>query len=193
MLCGKRDIFNILGLPIMLDSKPDCFDDRSTVIEKIMSSTRASINNVPILSQFDVTLVERLGREYASILNLSEEELEGVPSDLSPSGQYLFGLVLACMESSASTAQMSELSQEKGGGIKVEVSLPVLLLDELLDSETSIVANKVGVGLRNLTLRGGIVLAATHHPEYLSSVADRIITMSGGKVLSVNNCARMYK
>jgi len=178
--------------PIMLDSKPDCFDDRSTVMERIVAAAMNTNNKKcnedsesSTTSSFEKNCFELLAREYATMLNLSDNELSKVPSGLSPSGQYLFGIALACMESTSATAILRRSDDTSERGSEVEVSLPILLLDELLDSETSAIADKVGQGLRNLTQRGGVVLAATHRPEYLSNVADRVITMSGGEVLMI--------
>ena len=66
---------------------------------------------------------------------------------------------------------------------EIEIPHPVLLLDELLDKETSSIANTVGKGIQNLTRKGAIVLAATHCPAYLTDCADRLVTLSGGKIL----------
>ena len=49
-------------------------------------------------------------------------------------------------------------------------------------------AKNVGKGLQTLAKRGAIVFSATHRPEFLTSFADRKITLSGGKVLLDEMC-----
>jgi len=173
---------NGLPKPIMLDTKPDCYDDRFTVLERIKEAAGKHLSSAEIDSS---KFIEGLAKEFASTLNLSSEQTNGYPSALSPSGQYVFGIACACMQSSC--ASIHSIGEDV-----VEVPCPILLLDELLDSETSGVASKVGEALHSLTKRGAIVLAATHRPEYLKSSADRVITLSGGKVLIDEKCITVY-
>jgi hypothetical protein len=152
---------------IILDSKPDCFDDKNTVYNRIKNSSQ---------SNFDI--LDRIVRFYARTLSLSDEQLQGSPSQLSPSGQYLFGIACACMESSF----VSGLNQKDD---EVMIPGPILLLDELLDRETSKVAGVVGKALQNLAREGGLVLMATHRPEYVNTYSNRVITMSSGRILTI--------
>lgn len=159
-----------LPKPVIIDSKPDCFDDQCTVVQRIENALTR--NN----KELDGEIKRCLAVKIAQVLNLSDSQLCGFPSSLSPSGQYLFGLACA----SAASCQIN-LSDDKNEII--HVSSPVLLLDELLDSETSMVAAKVGEGLQNLARMGAVILCATHRPQYLVTYADRVITLSSGKVL----------
>ena len=152
---------------IIVDSKPDCFDNKSTVYNRIKD-----------VAQGKGSMFDDLVKFYARILTLSEEQLYNTPSQLSPSGQYLFGIACACIESS----NIMECNEEED---KVLVSAPILLLDELVDSETSKVASVVGNALQNLAKEGGIILMATHRPEYVTTYSNRVISMSSGRILTI--------
>lgn len=158
--------------PVFIDTKPDYYDEKFTVLEHIMNAADCEKNE----SSSD--FVKGLAKEFATILNLSHKQINGFSSALSPSGQYLFGIACACMESSC--ASMKHINNDC---TEIEIPHPVLLLDELLDKETSSIANTVGKGIQNLTRKGAIVLAATHCPAYLTDCADRLVTLSGGKIL----------
>ena len=61
---------------------------------------------------------------------------------------------------------------------------PLLLLDEWLDLETSIVANRVEQSILNLTRHGAVILCVTHKPHLFSSkTTKRTITMCRGEIL----------
>ena len=154
---------------IILDSKPDCFDDKNTVYKRIQNSMRIN----------DGDISDGLVKFYARILTLSDDQLKGSPSQLSPSGQYLFGIACACMESSSVVIDCNQREDE------VIITAPILLLDELLDYETSKVAGVVGKALQNLAREGGLVLMATHRPEYVNAYSNRVITMSSGRILKM--------
>ena len=161
--------------PVTIDSKPDCYDDNFNVLDRIMQAGYKSLSfskeKVPII-------LNDLAIEFATLLGL-KGQLSKNPSELTPSGQYLFGLCCACMESSCHSLNLEEaLNQDV-----VSICCPILLLDELMDAEHPDIAKTVGKGLLKLTSTGAIVIAATHRPQHLKSVADRIITLSSGKVL----------
>ncbi len=167
--------------PVIIDSKPDCFDNRSSIIQRILDLTpephcieSLKVNNAEEMKKLKQNVVER----FSDIVGLQKEQLySSKPSNLTPSQQYLFGVVCACMESSFVNLSINTENV-------VEIPSPILLLDELLDRETSDVANKVGQALLNLTEMGSIVIAATHRPQYLTSTAKRTVTLSSGRVLT---------
>jgi ABC-type cobalt transport system, ATPase component len=167
-----EDLSRSLPKTVIVDSKPDCFDDQFTVLQRIENSAAAD-------KGLDSQVRNSLALSFAKILNLSENQLSGYSLSLSPSGQYLFGL--AC----ASMASCHLLTIEEGAESSrvVNVFPPILLLDELLDRETSIVAGNVGKGLTNLAKHGAIIICATHRHQYLVDYADRMITLSGGKLI----------
>lgn len=186
----NKDRLLTIPKPIMLHSKPDCFDKKISVMEKIIA---AAPEQSELLDE-EKDIIKLVAREYSRMVNLSSDETKGPPSELSPSGQYLFGIAISCMESSFSALvghsfkNCTNYSNATVGKAEIQVPCPVLLLDELLDSETSAVASKVGKGLQNIARQGGIVLAATHRPEFLKGVADQVITLNGGKILTIEKC-----
>ena len=169
--------------PIIIDAKPDCFDTKSSLFQRILECIpefSIDFQKQEVNQQQLESLKENVVCEYAQILGFTLDQIHSyTPSDLTPSQQYLFGLVCSSVESSfAANLKLNEDNV-------LEIPRPILLLDELLDKETSGVANKVGDRLLNLTEKGGIVIAATHRPQFLTGVAERVVTLSSGKVLKV--------
>jgi ABC-type cobalamin/Fe3+-siderophores transport system ATPase subunit len=161
--------FEKLATPIRLDKKPDCFNKKKITVLKCIEEKAYS----------DLITVEAsraIAIKFATLLSLSDEEMNGNPSSLSPSAQYIFGIACACVQSTAKTVY------EKDDG-EIELPCPIVLLDEMLDFETSIVATRVGKSLRELSRAGAIIISATHRPQHLKRFADRMITLSSGKVL----------
>jgi ABC-type cobalamin/Fe3+-siderophores transport system ATPase subunit len=161
--------FEKLATPIRLDKKPDCLNKKKITVLKCIEEEAYS----------DLITVEAsraIAIKFATLLSLSDEEMNGNPSSLSPSAQYLFGIACACVQSTAKTVY------EKDDG-EIELPCPIVLLDEMLDFETSIVATRVGKSLRELSRAGAIIISATHRPQHLKRFADRMITLSSGKVL----------
>ena len=94
--------------PVIMDSKPDCYDDQSTVLERIVRS--ASISG-SLSKDEKSNVMNILAHEFAITLGLTEDQLCGTPSQLTPSGQYLFGLSCACMESSCSSLNSDTIAE----------------------------------------------------------------------------------
>jgi ABC-type polysaccharide/polyol phosphate transport system ATPase subunit len=108
-------------------------------------------------------------------------DLDCCISDLTTSERYLARLVFACIESVLSPAP--PMSNDDLSIHLMKVSAPILLMDELLDAETSEVARSVGRKLLSLCHQtGAIVVAATHKPEPLIPLASTKVTMVAGKV-----------
>jgi ABC-type lipoprotein export system ATPase subunit len=84
-------------------------------------------------------------------------------SDLSPSQEYQYALVQACCASSMTT--------------------PLLLLDEWMDQETSLVVQRVEQSILRLTEQGAVVFCVTHKPDLFAKLHRRI-TICRGEVLS---------
>jgi putative ABC transport system ATP-binding protein len=102
------------------------------------------------------------------ICDLVDLDMTKKPSDLTPSETYKYGLVEACMKSVAFT----------------EPCAPILLLDEWMDLETSVVVQKVEKTILKLTEgTGAIVLCVTHKPNLFRS-SHECITMCRGEILS---------
>ena len=172
--------------PIIIDSKPDCYDSKSSVYQRLLETVPDSALGVVLTNSEDNTRItkEMIVVELAQIMGFTNEQLhELCPSDLTPSQQYLFGLTQGCLQSILERMGICKTHYDE----QYVVPAPILLLDELLDKETSGVAKRVGMGLQNLTRHGGIVIAATHRPQYLLDVADKVVTLSSGKILSVEH------
>eukprot|EP00581_Thalassiosira_minuscula_P029423 CAMPEP_0183784864 /NCGR_PEP_ID=MMETSP0739-20130205/66210_1 /TAXON_ID=385413 /ORGANISM="Thalassiosira miniscula, Strain CCMP1093" /LENGTH=379 /DNA_ID=CAMNT_0026028855 /DNA_START=343 /DNA_END=1483 /DNA_ORIENTATION=- len=207
--------------PVILSGKPD-FDDSLSVLERIvqlgidamqqcnnqqnMQQKRSSKENQPT-EEATTKVIQTLAQDFASLLTLTREQCEEVPSKLSPSGQYLFALACGCIVSVApSVASMLDNNDihSKGNSsdkdnhntndttndilpdsvsVHSGIHYPILLLDELFDTEHSSIVQLCGEGMLNLIRRGGVVISATHKPEFFSNVAKRRVTLSGGKVL----------
>jgi hypothetical protein len=134
------------------------------------------------LSQDDDIVLSCLIKKITSILGLSSTDATSKPQNLSVSSQFLFRIACACIES-----VLPNLELPTKGGNEMCCYSPVLLLDEFLDSECTIVAHRVGVGLHSLCLAGAVVVIATHKPDHFTSnsniVVKQKITLVGGKVL----------
>ena len=154
-------------IPIMLDAKPDCFNDKLTVLQRIEEVTSSDLG---------AGVRRTIAIEFANLLSLSEDEINANPSSLSPSAQYVFGIACACVQSTADAVYVRDDGD-------IELPCPILLLDELIDFETSIVANRIGKSLKELSRAGAVIITATHRPQYLKSFADRMITLSSGMIL----------
>jgi ABC-type polar amino acid transport system ATPase subunit len=176
---NEKDSEQKSARPVIIDSKPHCYDDQFTVLDRIV---KTSCKSLSLPKDESMNILQDLAREFAITLGLTKKQLSGNPSQLNPSGQYLFGLSCACMESSCSAVNLNMI-EDMQNQKEVEISCPILLLDELMDAEHSDIAKSVGKGLLRLTARGAIVIAATHRPQHFSGVADRVVTLSSGKVL----------
>ena len=151
--------------PVILDGKAD-FDDSKTVLERV----------IQLGSDEKVAELKILASDIVKLLEL--DALSGLkPSELSPSEQYLFSIACACMASVAPA--IAEQNDECCG-----VPYPILLLDELFDTEVPSTVDKCSKGIKNLIDSGGVVISATHRPNYFKSVSTRVVTLSGGKVLT---------
>jgi ABC-type ATPase involved in cell division len=104
-----------------------------------------------------------------------DSELQSTPVQLSPSNLHRLGLAYATLSSI-----LPALLKRQGNTIPS----PLLLLDEWLDLETSIVANRVEKSILNLTRHGAVILCVTHKPHLFSNkTAKRTITMCRGEIL----------
>ncbi|EJK45369.1 hypothetical protein THAOC_36018 [Thalassiosira oceanica] len=164
--------------PIILESRPD-FDDCKCVTDRVLDMGRMSLEKYSAGKQTPSLLEEReaslikLTEDYLSLLSLSGSKR---PSELSPSEQYSLTLACGCIMS------LSPLIYEQKA--VEEMHSPILLLDELFDSEHPSVVANCGKGLVNLVSAGAVVVSATHRPGHFAGISSRTVTLSGGKVLS---------
>ena len=92
-------------------------------------------------------------------------------SELTPSENYKYGLVQACIQS---------IDWKKP-------SAPILLMDEWMDLETSSVVRIVEEAILHLTNEAGaIVLCVTHKP-HLFGGCHKSITMCAGEILHASD------
>jgi ABC-type transporter Mla maintaining outer membrane lipid asymmetry ATPase subunit MlaF len=151
--------------PVILDGKPD-FDDSLPVMDRIMKMGPYE----------NMALSEVLARDFVNLLGLDGQS-SLMPSELSPSEQYLFSIACGCMKS---VAPAIKGHNDDGSGIPY----PILLLDEMFDTEVPSTVEKCNKGITNLIECGAIVISATHRPNYFKGMSSRVVTLSGGKVLT---------
>ncbi|KAL7487694.1 hypothetical protein ACHAW6_013262 [Cyclotella cf. meneghiniana] len=179
--------------PVIIERKPD-FSNTLTVLERIYQNGRDAVQNIfkkqglVGIDEDDERdrLFQELALEFAKLLQLTEEQYSCIPSNLSPSGQFLFGMACACMVSVAPSVAALDLNDSTNKH-SILIPSPILLFDELFDSEHSSTVDKCKPGIMNLIDRGGVVISVTHRPSYFMKMARRCITMSGGTVLAIIN------
>lgn len=163
--------------PVIIEGRPD-FDDWKRVTDRVLDMGRMSLEKysdgkqAPSLEEQEASL-RKLTEDFLSLLSLSGSKR---PSELSPSEQYSFALACGCVMS------LSPLVYEQKA--IDEMHSPILLLDELFDSEHPSVVANCGEGLMNLVNAGAVVISATHRPGHFAGLSSRTVTLSGGKVLS---------
>ena len=164
--------------PIIIESRPD-FDDSKRVTDRVLDMGRMSLEKYgdgkqtpSVLEEQEASLV-KLTENFLSLLSLSGSKR---PSELSPSEQFSFGLACGCVMS------LSPLIYEQKA--IEEMHSPILLLDEVFDSEHPSVVKNCGEGLTNLVSTGAVVVSSTHRPGHFAGLSSRTVTLSGGKVLS---------
>jgi ABC-type cobalamin transport system ATPase subunit len=130
------------------------------------------------LNQDDEIVLSILIQKITSIAGISSCQLP----DLSVSNQLLFRIACACVESVLPALSLPS----QGTSRDLCVFGPVLLLDEFLDSESTVVAQRVGRGLHSLCLAGAAVVIATHKPNHFTAdsriVVKQKITLVGGRI-----------
>ncbi len=194
--------------PVILEGKPD-FDDTMSVMERIVQmgedavrrlekyagwwkqstnqSTRSfSIPNNDDAAILSVTIMlQLLAEDITSLLTLTTGQVTCRPSELSPSGEYLFGIACSCMMSMAPSVVLATSSNistsecdDENENFDVDVHYPILLLDELFDTEHPSIVESCTRGMLNLIRAGGVILSATHRPAHFRCVSSRTITLS---------------
>jgi ABC-type polysaccharide/polyol phosphate transport system ATPase subunit len=151
---GQID-FQSTSTPVYLDRKP-AFNDKDTVEEAILRRCQpgsAALEAIGYLSR---------------VVDLDTSQ---IPSQLTQSEIFKYGLIDACMES---------INFNGPGSV---MHAPILLLDEWMDLETSTVVHKVEETIQRLTEAGAIVVCVTHKPNLFRTSYDSIM-MCKGKILS---------
>ncbi|KAL3765286.1 hypothetical protein ACHAWO_000951 [Cyclotella atomus] len=172
--------------PVILESKPD-FDKSQTVIQRIvqMGSEAADYYCPAASSERRKTLIQKLAIEFAQLLTITKEQQSCRPVDLSPSSQFLFAIACGCMVSIApAVAAIDSMDINSTTDQGVSIPYPIILFDELFDTEASSTVDKCKAGILNLVDRGGVVISVTHRPVYFTEMSRRCVTLSGGKILT---------
>lgn len=185
----SNDAFSCGVRPVILDGKPD-FDSSLTVMEWIVQAGLDTVHQCRrewkcgVGDDGDIKPTLRaLAADVASLLTLTQEQCNSVPTDLSPSGEYLFGIACSCMMSIAPSIAVPSASLHDEVA-RDGVHYPILLFDELFDTEHPSTVDKCRRGILNLIDAGAVVVSATHRPGFFEGMATRTVTLSGGKVLS---------
>lgn len=174
--------------PVILQSKPD-FDNTLSVMEIMIRVGLDTMQQCKkewkcadeeFSEEETIALLQPLAHDFALLLMLSKEQCISPPSDLSPSGQYLFGIGCSCMMSVAPSLANQNIESISRNGIHY----PILLFDELFDTEHPSTVEKCSKGILNLISAGAVVISATHRPAYFECMSSRTVTLSGGKVLT---------
>ena len=164
-----------IGIGIGNGVKPILVDRKLT--DKVKKDVTMRNFLIRSISSASPKNVELMLNDFAELLYLSKEDLEKKWFDLTPSSQFSITILHASLASVADCISSFDDADFR------ESHYPILLLDELFDFETSAIAGRVGVGVKNLVEHGGIVILATHKPQQIQSLANREIVLSGGKVL----------
>jgi ABC-type dipeptide/oligopeptide/nickel transport system ATPase subunit len=205
----KRRLPAVASTPILLDQKPP-FESKQTIESLLNSVCKNKIKKRPYndddSSLSSVALWNAVATSLMRIVDLNDDkkvprmQSQVVPSQLSPSEQYRFEIVRACLQSMSTAAleragtnatndanctkntnNMNEIDGrcDNDDDVTVEVSVtsPILLLDEWLDKEpTSIVQTVERALLRLLNETGAIVCVVTHKPERWGMVQETTTT-----------------
>ena len=166
-----------LAEPIIIDRKPP-LDDSKSVLGGIVAA--------PKDQQRNNKSVEQVALYFATTLGLTLDQLQSKPSNLSPSGQFLFGLACGCLCSVMPALSATVDSQTALDITKCSLPGPILLLDELFDFEHPDVAAKCCPGIDSLIQKmGAVVIIATHKPHHWESLEmRRTVALSSGRILA---------
>jgi energy-coupling factor transporter ATP-binding protein EcfA2 len=183
-LCDKRTV-----QPIIIDryyQKDSCSASTSNPLKTVEGYLlKLGRDYFPgDLQHDDVLVLSSLIRKILSIVGISPVDSSSCPPhNLSVSNQLLFRIACACIESVVPSMSLPSLGSHSDVGFRA----PVLLLDEFLDSESTVVAQRVGRGLHALSVAGAVVVIATHKPYHFTAdssiVVQQKITLVGGRVL----------
>jgi energy-coupling factor transporter ATP-binding protein EcfA2 len=214
---NNNDAEGSIARPVCLDTKPSY--GQNEVVEDIWNNNKAlwscwgteSSSSSNSNSSSDRPLVDALSR-------LLKVPLQAKILDLSMSEVYLCRIGEACLQSmlmgrgeeedrglvgttkkekKSTDDVLLEGTPEESALPTVVVPLfpaPILLLDEWLDTETSVVVQNVQSSLNELAKKGAVVICVTHKPHLFLKGGENgevpcysSITLSRGKVLSTSN------
>lgn len=166
-----------LAKPIVIDRKPP-FDDSKSVLDGIVAASKDQQRNNES--------VEQVALHLSTTLGMTVDQLQSKPSNLSPSGQFLFGLACGCLCSVMPALPATVGSQTAPDDTKCSLPGPILLLDELTDFEHPDVAARCCPGIDSLIQKtGAVVIIATHKPHHWEPLEmRRTVALSSGRILA---------
>lgn len=165
-----------LARPVYLDRiPPQRYNDRDTIGNLLLPPKRQQPQQLDTTTNDSNAL---LLQHYSRVLKVN---LDQTPAQLSPSELFRFGLLQASLES---IVVQEEEEDEEGD---YTVHSPILLLDEWMDKEASVVVHKVQESMLQLTREGGVIVYVTHHPHLLENQPEqyRTVALSGGQIISL--------
>jgi ABC-type ATPase involved in cell division len=163
----------ITASPIYLDQRPPF--ERSRSIAKIVMDEGQTGNN----NKIPALILQQLTNDLLVLVDL-ESRKNQTPAELSPSEQYRLELARASL-----TSMLSKYEHSSSDDTPVLLPAPILLADEWLDKETSLVVQAVQASMKRLIHQlGAVILVATHKPERWSMSACSHMKLAGGKIVS---------
>ena len=173
----------ICAAPIYLDQRPPL--ERSKSISRvIMGDDRDFLSKIP------ASLLQRLTEELLIHVDLTSRANQ-TPAELSPSEQYRVELARASLRSMLSRCgPFSDSGDDDEPSVLRCLPAPILLLDEWLDKETSLVVRTVQASMERLVKHfGAVILVVSHKPERwdMSTGTCSHIRLSIGKIMSLHS------
>jgi len=172
--------------PVLVEEKGPSRGPESTVLGRIagaalseLAATRPDVRRDGAATEACTELALR----YGSLCGLAGADWDASPEDATRSTMHLANLAAAAVRSVAAATCPQTPGGSGGGAPDVR---PVILLDEVYDTEVPSVTAVVAAGIARICADGGIVIVATHCPNpFLDTrTARRIIRMSRGTILS---------
>ena len=165
----------IAASPIYLDQRPP-FERSRSIAKIVMDEGQTGNKKIPAL------ILQQLTNDLLVLVDL-ESRKHQTPAELSPSEQYRLELARASL-----TSMLSKYENSSSDDTPAVVLLPapILLADEWLDKETSLVVQAVQASMQRLIHQlGAVILVATHKPERWNMSACSHMKLSGGKIVSL--------
>jgi hypothetical protein len=145
-------------VPIYLEMQPDRSGDSRSTREILVKQLEGTYALPPETASF-------LIHHFAKILDYTETALQQPRSRLSASDVYKLELLLACMDSMLQRDVTDKVLVDVKTAPIYVLPAPILLLDEWLDKETSVVIHRLQDCLCSLANIGAVVCVITHKAD----------------------------
>jgi ABC-type multidrug transport system ATPase subunit len=156
---------------VCVSTRPFYLDQFTTTLEE--AAPESTIHDIlsKECSHLATDMSEMLVAELCERLDLDSNQRH---SQLSTSNNYQLQLARASLKSMTMLASPAT------------IAAPIILLDEWLDKEPSVVIQKVQTGLERLADMGSVIVAITHYPDrWKTNTATKRLTLCRGEVLSL--------